>query len=966
MGDHILCVFQDTEGFIWVGTFAGLHRYDGYSFRVFNREAPLYHHQNMIADNTVYAILEDRHHTLWIGTERGLSRYNPETDRFTNYYPDAANPARGPSHENIRCIYEDDQGYLWLGTYGGGLNRFNPATETFDHFKQEGDSTFLPSNLINDFYVDKNQQFWIGTEGDGLVLFNHRQDTFTYFRHHPQEPTSISSDVVNKIIEDKTGKLWVGTWGGGVCQFDPEQRIFKRYDDRPESRSLKSDVVRSLLEDSKGQLWLATFGGGLSQYDRATDSFVTYASDYENPSSLSNNILWTLFEDRHGLLWVGTYGSGLDILKPAQEGFVHYETQGSQTLSSNQISAFCEATDGRIWIGTIDGGINRLDRTTDRITPVDILPEHPMTTIRTIFEDQEENLWIGTDQGLYYYEVSRGVVKSYQHDPDNPASISRNGVYCIAQDPQENIWVGSWDTGLNRLDAAEYRKENPAEAVFQHYQHQDADSTSLSSNKVWALYSDKNGDLWCGTEKSLDRLKPDRMDFSHTGSMNVGKIIEDEAGIFWLGTYGQGIARFNPKNNELRFYNQLEHLDINLVLDMELDEQENLWMGSIDGITRFNTRTEQFTNLDLTNELKRNEYEINDMIRLSSGEFVVGGDFGVDIFDPAKVRAREDAPTVVLTDFQIANQSVPVGEWQEKVMLSKSITYTPEVNLTHHENLIAIEFAALYFSSQDQHLYAYKLEGYDTEWTYTRSDARKATYTNLPPGTYTFRVKGATREGNWSPERTLQLTVATPFWHRLSFKLLALAMFVAAMALLFTKKYQLEKNRVYWQFEAERTCRENEIVMLQYEKLHTELEHHRKELASSSLYNMHKDEELTNIRNELGSVLTKVKGSGQEHGIKKLIAAIDRNTEVANNWEHFEKNVNLLHDGFLQRFTEAYPKLTHKDLKICAFIRMNFDNKEIASMLNITPESLGVSRTRIRKKINLDRNTYLNDLIVRF
>ena len=966
--DHILSVFQDSKGFVWIGTYAGLHRYDGYTFRVFTQDAPAYHHRNLIANNTVYTIIEDRHHTLWIGTEQGLSHYDPATDRFTNYYSDAGQPERGPSHDNIRCLYEDDEGFIWLGTYGGGLNRFDPRTQEFVHFTKDG--TFLPSPRINDFYVDKNQRFWIGTEGDGLVGFDRPGDRFEYFRHYPDDTTSLANDVVNKIVEDKSGKLWVGTWGGGVCRFDPQHNTFTRYGYDPETPgTLRSDIVRSLLEDSRGQLWLATLGGGLSLYDRAADRFTTYRADPENPSGLSNDKLWTLFEDRSGLLWVGTYGSGLDVLNPAIDDFVHYERSASpsaQRLSSNQITAFCETQDGPVWIGTIDGGINILDPRTGTISRFDKLREQPMTAMRTLYEDQDRNVWIGTDQGLYCYNPTQDRLKHYRHDSHRPQSIGASGVYCLAQDQDKTLWVGTWESGLHRLEAAEIRKEDPQAAVFQHYRHQLTDSTGLSSDKVWSLHVDKNQDVWVGTDRSLDKLDQATGTFAHLGAMNAGKIIEDEAGVLWVATFGQGIARFNPKTNDLRYYNQLEYIDINLVLDMVLDEHETLWVGSIDGVTKFNTRTEEFVNLDLSHELKQNEYEINVMTQLSTGELMLGGDFGIDRFDPAKIDVQKAVPPVELTDFRVFNQSVTVGDPENEAVLNQTIAYTDEITLTHRESLITLTFAALHFVSQDKHRYAYQLDGFDSEWKYTRADQRQVTYTNLPSGTYTFRLKGATREGPWSAERTLRLTVAPPFWATLPFKVLVVGLLVVGGAALYRRRVRAERNRVAWQHRAEKMMREREIIKLQNEKLHAELEHKKKELASTSLHNIHQNEELSHIRNELTAVFANVEGAPQKHKVKKLLESVDRHIEEADHWMHFEKNVNLLHNNFLQRFTEAYPRLTHKDLKICAFIRMNFDNKEIARMLNITPESLGVSRTRIRKKIDLDRRTYLNDLIVRF
>ncbi|MFA0963413.1 two-component regulator propeller domain-containing protein [Roseivirga sp. BDSF3-8] len=963
VGDHVLTIYQDSKGFIWVGTFAGLHRFDGYSFHIFNRSAPPYHTLNMIADNTVYAIMEDQNHIFWIGTDRGLSRYDPVKDQFTNYYPDKENPAAGPSHDNIRHIYEDAEGMLWLATYGGGLNRFNPATETFYHYKN--DSTPLPGPFLNDFYVDKNGRYWIGTEDNGLVLFNREQETFTYYLHDPNDPNSLSNNVINKIIEDKYGKLWVGTWGGGACRFDLESEAFTCYEAQPgASDHLQNDVVRSLLEDTRGRLWMATFGGGLSLYNREADTFTNFQPEKNNASSLATNLLWEIYEDRDGLIWIGTYGSGLDILDPMNESFAHYGAgEGRRDLSGTQVNALCETRDGTVWIGTIDGGIDILSADRKRVTRFEKDAQLSSATIRSIFEDSEGRLWIGTDLGLYFYTIKSDRLKRYYHDPNNPQSLGKNGVYAIMQDSEGSIWAGTWDTGLNRLARSEYMKEDPAEAEFRHYTAIPGDSNTLSSNRIWDIYEDGNGNIWCGTENGLDKLDPETGAVKHMAALNAGCIIEGEAGILWVGAYGEGVVRFDTKNNKVTSYNNLRNVDINLVLDMVLDDEGFLWICSIDGMTRFNMRTEEFVNLDLSTELKKNEYAINIIEKLSTGEYIIGGDYGLDIFDPDKIRIQGSVPVVELTDFLVFNKSITSNDGKN---LEATVPYSEEVNLSYRDNLMSIEFANLYYSSQEQQWYAYKLDGFDEEWTYTRSDNRKATYTNLDPGSYTFRVKGATREGTWSKERTLRINIAPPFWDTLLFKAAMAFMAVLILGLIFRNRVRHERKRILWQTNADKMQHEQEIIRLRNEKLDAELEHKKKELASSTLHNMHRNEELNQVSSELKTILGKLKGNPEERRIKKLVETIDYTIKDADNWEHFEKNFNLLHEDFLQRLMEAYPRLTHKDLKICAFIRMNFDNKEIARMLNITPKSLGVSRTRIRRKIDIDKNIFLNDFIMRF
>ena len=434
----VYCIFQDTKGFMWFGTRDGLNKYDGYGFTVYKHEPE---NPNSISNNTIRAIYEDQSGALWIGTEGSLNKFNRQKEEFIHYKNDPNDP-NSLSHNRIRTILADQSGTLWIGTNGGGLNKLVPsdkedALPTFVRFLHDPNNpASLSHNNVYKMLEDQSGMLWIGTTGGGLSRMT-RDDAgkvlFTHYRHDPNNPASLSNDNINSIFEDQSGVLWIGTRGGGLDRLvSPILSSSKNYKegssptfihyrhDPNNSNSLAGNNVDVIYEDQSGILWIGTYGAGLnklipSDKEGVPSTFIHYKHDPTESNSLSHNVIRSIYEDQSGVLWIGTSEGGLNKFDRKKRKFTHYkrEANNPNSLSTNSVSSFYEDHNGELWIGTYGGGLNKL---------------------------------IPSDK-----EGSAPTFIHYNHDPNNPNSLSDNVVISIYEDQMGVIWIGTIGGGLSRM-----------------------------------------------------------------------------------------------------------------------------------------------------------------------------------------------------------------------------------------------------------------------------------------------------------------------------------------------------------------------------------------------------------------------------------------------------------------------------------------------------------------------------------
>lgn len=822
-------IFQDRKGFLWIGTGGSLLRYDGNRIKTYKN---VQEDVNSLGGNTIRVIYEDEFGIMWIGIGGGgLNKYDYANENFTRYMHNP-NDSTSISANYIYSICEDKSGNLWIGTESG-LNFFNRNSEKFTSYKNiPEDTSSLSSNIVTSVFEDSDSNLWIGTIDGGLNLLDLHNKKFTRFLHNPDDPKSISHNKVSRICEDKFGNVWITTLGGGLNKLiyeknNPFPEFISFKNDPNDSTSLSDNDIASVYIDDNNVMWLGTWGGGLNKTISSLNdshlSFISFRNNPDDPLSLSSNNVSSICQDNSGLLWIGTWGGSLDLINLKQKQFRHYnrEKNNPNSLSANGVMSICEDKAGIIWIGTWDGGLNKWDRATDKFTHYKYNSDDPFSlsdnTIPVIYEDRSGNFWIGTwNGGLNKFDRTTGKFYHYKHNPRNPSSISDNRVLSITEDESGQLWIGTYYGGLNKFDKNSGR--------FSHYKHNPDDPNSLSSSDVHYLLIDKSGILWIGTKLgSLDALDLRTKKFSHyisePGDINtlsnnkISVLYQDRSGTLWIGTQDGGLNKFNKETGHFKRFQVKDGLADEFVTGILEDDNGNLWISTSNGLSKFNTAKETFRNYYVEDGLQDNEFEeLTACLKIRTGELIFGGVNGFNIFYPDSIKDNIHIPPVYITAFNLFNKPVPIGfdSLSSRTVLKRSIIECEEIELNHSDNLFTIEFAALDFQVPNKNRYAYQMEGFDVEWTYTDAGNASATYTNLDPGEYTFRVKGSNNDGVWNEKGASIKIIILPPWWRTNIAYLIYFLLIGSI-IYFTWKTQLRRIKI-----------KNEYAMSKFEaqKLH--------------------------------------------------------------------------------------------------------------------------------------------------
>ncbi|HEX6383313.1 MAG TPA: two-component regulator propeller domain-containing protein [Anaerolineae bacterium] len=791
----ILDITQDSQGFLWFGGSDGLYRYDGYRTTVFRRDP---NDPTTLSDNWVQDLLEDAQGNLWVGTRTGLNRFDPNTQRFTRYQHNPDDP-HSLSDNRISVLLEDSRGNLWVGTRSG-LNRLDPATGRFVTYLHNPENpNSLSHNAITQIAEDAQGALWVGTQGGvtKLVLASDGSAQFTRYQHNPDSPDSLSDNFVVSIFVDRQDTLWVGTWGAGLNQLTVAERDkatpqFVHYQHQPNNpRSLGHNIVSEIFEDSQGVLWVGTFGGGLNQFDRQRQTFRRHSHNSADPNSLSGNSVIAIFEDAQGLLWVGVDSGGVNKFDRHTLAFRHYrhDPAAPHSIGDAPVLAFAEDAQGTLWLATAGDGLNHLvpgdtqeparfiSHRFDETDPTSLSSD----VVKDIIRDSRGNLWIATEEGLNQLrpgdaqEPARFI--RYQHDDNDPTSLSANNLETVFEDSHGRLWAGTFGGGLDQLVPG----TGPESARFVHHQNDPDDPTSLSSNIVYVIAEDSQGVLWLGTRGGgLNQMIPgdtpdapprflrhqlDENNPRSLASTTVFAVFEDSQGRLWVGTWGGGLQQLDRTSGDFTSYLEPDGFSDHVYNILE-DEQGYLWLSTLNGLARFEPATETFVHYDEANGLAT-FYE-GRAYQDQAGNFYFGGVNGFNVFQPAHIPENLYQPRVLLTDFRLFNEPVPVGG---ESPLQQPIWQTDNLTLSYADAIVSFEFAALDFTAPDGIRYQFKLDGYEDTWNDVASDRRYTTYTNLPAGDYVFRVRGTNSAGLWSgQEAALALTVTPPWWETAWFR----------------------------------------------------------------------------------------------------------------------------------------------------------------------------------------------------
>jgi ligand-binding sensor domain-containing protein/signal transduction histidine kinase len=817
--NSVVKIFQDSRQFLWFGTFDGINRYDGYSFRVYktdlddpstisgqhfqamcedrngniwfgslggglnkyNRNTDSFKrflhddkNNNSICSNYIREICIDRNANLWIATEGGVDKFNPFTEKFTHFKNDYTNPNSILS-DYVTSICEDQNGNIWIGS-GYGIDRFDSKTNQFVHYLRT-------ISVSGNIYLDRSKILWFGT-GQGIFRYDSKNDKMIQYRNNY---FNTSNQSIRCMHEDSQGNFWVAPTTGGLYNFNRNNGRFSQYIDNPSNEiNLSKDVVYTIYEDRYGILWCGTAGGGVTKLDFHKTQFTNYLSLVGNVKSLSNNNVYSIIEDEQGFLWISTYGGGFNKFDPkaktnAFTRFMH-DNKNENSLRDNLVYCLLIDKQSILWIGA-QSGLEFYDIKNSKFVHPAGYPSistitAPTVAIFTLTKTSSGEIWIGTySNGLYIFNPETKKIKNYTYSANNPKSISNNTIRKVFEDHLGNIWIGT-DNGLNRF--------NRSTDEFIKFYNDPGDPLTLTSNNAFSIFEDKAGTLWIGTTVGLNKMIGDRND-----------------------------------NKSAKFirYLKAEGLPDNIIQAILEDNKGNLWLSTNRGLSKFDVLVNKFINYTEDNGLLSDEFYLNSFHQIkSTGEMIFGGNQGLTIFKPDDIQNDKNIPSIVLTNFTLFNKPVQIGkELDGVVVMDKSITEAKNITLSYKHNVITFEFAALHFASPKNNQYAYYLEGLESSWNYV-GNRKFATYANLAPGEYTLRIKASNNSGIWNAKGiSLKISVIPPFWQTWWFRLLTGIVLILIYVISYKQRISIIEKRRY---ELEKL--NDQLIIENLERQHSE------------------------------------------------------------------------------------------------------------------------------------------------
>jgi len=778
--NSVSAIVQDNRGFMWFGTRNGLVRYDGYSFRNYIYD-PL--DSLSLSDNYIRFLLRLDNGKLLIGTYfSGFCIYDPNTELFRRY---KSIPGKNTLHNNnILTAVQDPEGIVWIGTWDG-FDRFDPETEHFQHFSFTGQQSGTAPAYVSSIVPDNSGKLLLYGPGNKIGVFDTLSKQYEFFRfsNHMQNQVLLNKGGV--LLYDSKSNLWIGTESEGVYRLNTNSGEFIHY--TFENKRITSNTILAIYEDSEGIVWLATNGGGLGLYLPENDQFTFSRHDPSDNKSLSSDVVSCIYETEPGILWLGTYGAGINQYKKQKRFFRSFTSKSSAyELNVKSVLAFEQADNDMVWIGTDGGGLDLFDPQNKTLKNFSKAREETcFDIIKSLYRDPAGQLWMGS-YGSGVCLKSKSELKAFHaSETDTLHSLSKPSVWSICGDRHGQLWLGLMD---NALDIYQ-----PATGTFRHIRSDGPEQ--LPPGSVHVVFRDSKDRMWIGSEVSGlalydekdDRFIPFNIRTAQGLKSNNINEIKEINGALWVGFSNGGVSQLRDEEKRIfRTYTTDEGLAGNSVFGIENDTRGNLWISTENGISRLNPVSGEIRNFDVYDGLISNEFTYGASFKDRNGYMYFGSVDGFVAFHPDSILFNEQEPVVLLTALKIANREIKPGEKHKgRTYLKQPVNQTKELTLTHEDYMVAFEFAALEYSAPLKSRYAYMLEGFDADWVHTDPSQRQATYTNLPAGTYIFRVKATNNHGKWNQEGIqLTLTVLPPWWDTLLFKALVTLVIAGGLFLL--------------------------------------------------------------------------------------------------------------------------------------------------------------------------------------
>ncbi|MCS3796204.1 two-component regulator propeller domain-containing protein [Niastella sp. OAS944] len=809
--NQVNTILKDGDGFLWFGTMWGLNRFDGYSFKIFSKKPG---DSTSLNDNFVLRLSELPDGKMWVVTRSNACIYNSHTEKFDSDFYSYLKTLGLPAG-NVLNIVKGNNGKYWFLYDTLDLYQYSATERKVKPFRPG--FKFNPAQKITAVQETKDGRLWLVYQNGLLQQYDITSNKVIYSSTAFQK--LVTGNNTHNLFVDGDGHCWLWNFKYGAVYYNPRDNSIKQFNENSIPSKLTSNLVSQIVQDNNGLIWVATDHGGVTLIDKKNNFNTSYLlNNPKNPNSISQNSINALYKDDNGIVWLGTYKQGVNFYNGNIVTFPRYHHQESNTKSIqyDDVNRFVEDKWGNIWIGTNGGGLIYFDRRNNTFKQYQHDPANKYSlsnnVIVSLCIDHEGILWIGTYfGGLNSFDGK--TFTHYRHNDNDPLSLANDNVWEIYEDRDRQLWIGTLGSGLDKLDRNTNR--------FEHFTYKGIENSPVPLNFVSALFQDRKGNLWIGTAFGivvLEKNKTTPVFYYHTNDKtslshnNIFSFLEDSKGRMWVATR-EGLNLFNEQTKNFQVFTFADGLPQNMILDMLEDDHGTFWLSTPNGL--YNAIPQQkekglsfsIIGYDEMNNLQNREFNESAALKTKAGELIFGGPSGFNIIDPDKIQKPVFHPVIVFTGLQILNNNVEPGELiNDRVLLKQSITRLQGIDLTYKENVFSIEFASPGIAYGTRDKYAYMMEGFNSDWLYTDGDHRRATYTNLDPGHYTFKVKVQNGDGTWSNEKTLEVNIHPPFWRTpLAYVIYVL---VAAVILLFARRIVLE--RIHMRYEVKQQRREAE------------------------------------------------------------------------------------------------------------------------------------------------------------
>lgn len=861
----------DSAGFVWLGTYVGLQRFDGYEFKDYTFDPE---DISSLSDNFIVTIFEDDSGNLWIGTSTcGLNIFNRNSGTFRDLRHNPLDPnslASDMIPRAMKVITQDSEGYIWVNTVEG-LSRIDVPEFNIESFYGDfsgqlvydrsesalwiaGEQlkkfnllshklSYFYTGQVNSIIQDSDGYLWLGTESGAVICNNHSNEVFTLTEYLKEEgfpewnnQILLETDIGN-FYEDFKGNIWFST-NDMLVKLDREKDEMKVFAHEPDNdNSPIGSRISGIYGNKSGVLWISYLNQGVSKVNIDLKKFNFYRKVPEEPNSLSGNVIRSIYLDNNQYLWVGTYDNGLNRITPGSEAIDHFmrDDEDPESIISNYIVALYVDTKERLWVGSFDKGLCFADDIYQPRGTLKFTNNNSFSgiEIHEFTEDPSGRIWISTNQGFFIYSYEDNSFVWYGDKENQLLEVRNLNIQSVIFEPPNLFWMATWNSGLCKL-----------------YIH--SDTLMFPGYKKDSMIVHDN--LFDQFNKRIDN--------------KFINICRSDEGEIWLGSHQDGLIRIKDTGDELKLqrYDRRLGAPHNSILGLTSDQQGDIWISTIKGLAKFNPDSEQFRYYNMSDGLQSNSFIWDASFKAKDGRLFFGSTKGLSLFYPEEIVDNQDLPEVFISKLVINNTDVRYGdEINGRVILESDISYTEEISLTNKESVFSLEFTAIDNINPMEVIYRYKLEGFDDDWIQTTADNRSVRYTKLNAGTYTFSVKASNSDGIWNETPTeLKIIILGPWWK--TWWAIAIYTFIFLSLLV-----------LFWR-----------LLLLRTQLVHEAKMEHLERQKTEQMYQM-KLRFFTSISHEFRTPLTLILGS-----LQKIISRLEHNEGFALQIRIIKRNSDRL------------------------------------------------------------------------